>query len=356
MKARKPIPQAAIAISIVMISALIMTACGAPAGTQGTLQVEMTQTEPPVPPPAETTVAPPTEVPVPTVTLPPVLAAALPYPEALKVVTEKDIPYTRPLQPGVVEQKLDVYHPEGEGPWPVVILVPPVGNYRNTLTAMSLGKKLAGQGMVVFVPDAGTEESTYNLTVAAEENGAAIREVLEEISCGLLFAQSNAREYGGNPDNLTIFGYSIGALYGLNVALQGGQLGSSWENLAAERGGPPAQTECVEQGNVEKPDAFVSYGGDYNLGLLKQVDPELAEMLDPSANVAGNPGLKVTLLYNLKRIKDDPLEYTAKLKDALAAAGLTIELFMVDAPSLSITSRGPELDWITNAILHLAEE
>jgi Tfp pilus assembly protein PilZ len=57
---------------------------------------------------------------------------------------------------------------------------------------MSLGKQLAGQGMVVFVQAAGTQESTYTLSVADEENGNAIRQVLEEITGGLLYTQSKA--------------------------------------------------------------------------------------------------------------------------------------------------------------------
>jgi dienelactone hydrolase len=340
-------------IFLLLASALTLSGCGAPAPAKVATPNEQSATEPILPatqPPAS-----PTEVPAPTVTLPAVLAAALPYPEALKVSIEKDISYTRSLQPGVSEQKLDIYHPEGDGPWPVVLIIPPVGNYRNTLTAMSLGKKLAGQGIVVFVLDAGTAESTYNLTVAAEDNGAAIREVLEEIACGVQLAQLKAKDYGGNPDNLILFGYSIGSLYGLNAALQGEQIKSNWEAFAAKRGGPPAQTECLAEGQAVQVGAFVSYGGDFNLGFLDEVDPELAELLIPAAYAGGNPELGIALMYNLKRIQDDPLEYTSQHKEALTKAGLQPELFVVDAPSLSISSRGPELDWITNAILQYAE-
>ena len=370
-------------VLVSMISALFLAGCGAPMtfteATQveripieqspATLQVEQTPTEQS---PATLQVeqitteqssattqpsAPsPTEVFLPTATLPPVLAAALPYPEPLKVATETDLSYTKPLQPGVIEQKLDIYHPAGNGPRPLVMILPSIANYRKTLAAASLAKKLAGQGMVVFVLDLGKKESVLDrLTDMAKDNGAEIREVFEEISCGLLFAQSKVKEYGGNPDNVILLGYGIGSLYGLDVGLEGTQLESNWETFAAKRGGPPAQTQCITQGEPVKVDAMVTYAGDLKLVSLKEVDPGLAEMLDPAMVAGGNPDLKITLMYNYKMIADDPLEYTTRVKDALTAAGLQVELFMIDTPNMTITSRGPELDWITNAVLQYAK-
>lgn len=296
------------------------------------------------------------------VTLPPVRLPALPYPEALKVAMEKDLPYTKPLQPGVIEQELDIYYPAGDGPWPLVIILPSIFNFRNSLGAMSLGKKLAGQGMLVFVLDVGKKESILDqLTDTAKDNGAEIREVFEEISCGLLFARSKAKEYRGNPDNVILFGYGIGALYGLDVGLQGTQLESNWETFAAKRGGPPAQTQCITQGKPVKVDAMVTYAGFLKVVALKEVDPGLAEMMDPARVAGGNPDLKITLMYNLKMntaqiIADAPLEDTTQVKDALTAAGLPVQLLMFDGPNITITSRGPELDWITNAILQYAKQ
>ena len=367
-----------IVVLVFMISALILASCGAPMtsieATQiehiptepspSTLQVEQTPTEQrPTEQPSATTQPPtpsPSEVSLPTVTLPPVLAAALPYPEALKVATERDLPYTKPLQPGVIEQKLDIYHPVEGGPWPLVIILPSIANYRNTLAAMSLGKKLAGQGTVVLVLDIGKKESIIDhLTDMAKNNGAEIREVLEEISCGLLFAQSKAKEYSGNPDNVILFGYGIGSLYGLDVSLQGAQLESNWETFAAKRGGPPAQTQCIAQGEPVKVDAMVTWAGYLKLAALKEVDPGLADMLDPAMVAGGNPDLKTTLMYNLNQnqlVFDEPLEYTTQVKDALTEAGLQAELFTINNPNITITSQGPELDWITNAILQYVKK
>jgi len=324
-------------VLVSMISALILAGCRAPMtsteATQveyvpteqspATLQVEQTPTEqPPTEQPSATTQPPapsPTEAFLPTVTLPPVLAAALPYPEALKVATERDISFTKPLQPGVIEQKLDIYYPAGDGPWPLVIILPSIFNFRNSLGAMSLGKKLAGQGMVVFALDLGKKESILDsLTDTAKDNGAEIREVFEEISCGLIFAQSKTKEYGGNPDNVILFGYGIGGLYGLDVGLQGTQLESNWETFAAKRGGPPAQTQCITQGKPVKVDAMVTYEGFLKLAALKEVDPGLAEMMDPAMVAGGNPELKITLMYNLKMntaqiIADAPVEDTSQV-------------------------------------------
>jgi hypothetical protein len=102
--------------------------------------------------------------------------------------------------------------------------------------------------------------------------------------------------------------------------------------------------------------ALVTHGGDFNLAPLKQVNPLVAEMLDRTKYASENPNLGVTLLFNLKRINDNPLEYTMKLKDILTATGPHVVLFMVDTLSQSISSSGLELDWITNALLQYKKE
>jgi hypothetical protein len=338
---------------ISVISLLVLTGCGSPAVTVQPTITALATTQ---------AASAPTDTPAPTMELAPsaeplpaFLTVALPHLEPLQITTKKDIPYAQPSQPDVRAQNLDIYYPTENGSLPVVVIVPPINPYRNTLTAKALGEKFAGQGMVVFILDGGSEP-TYYLGEVIHNNGKLLREVLEEISCGMQFAQAKAGDYGGDPNNMIVFGYGIGATYGLDAALQGKDLETNWEVIAAKRGNPPAQIQCLAEGEPAAPKALVSYGGDFNFAGLDEVDPELAELIYPAGGASKNTGLKVTLFYNVKRYKDDILEYTTKLKDGLDTKGLPVELFMVDAPSQSICSRGPEMDWITNAILQYTKQ
>jgi len=343
-------------LSMLVLCVLLLNGCQAaspsPAATQPAAPPTEAPTKPVAPP---TQPPPPTEAPAPAPTLPAVLQAAPRQDPPLKVAVDKDIAYTKPLQAEITEKKMDIYRPEGAGPWPVIVVVPPLDNYRNTMTSQALGKAIAGQGAVVFTPDIGSQAS-YFIGQAAENNGQVLRQTLEETACALSFAKAKASDYAGNPENIIVMGYSAGALYGLDLLLQGAEMGKSWDALATKRGGPPAQVQCVAL--LEEPvavDGFVSFGGYFDVGELRQIDSELAGILDPLALAAGNPGLKVTLLFNLAKLADVPLEATTALKDALAAVGHPVELFMVTPASGSISAKGPEVGWITNALLQYAK-
>lgn len=302
-------------------------------------------------PATPTPTIPPEPSPTPTaaITLPAALQAPPRYAEALEVAQEKNIVYTSPLTSDVVEQKLDIYHPVEKGNWPVVVIVPAIGNYRGTLTSMSLGKTIAGQGAVVVVPDVGTNDS-YFVTIAAEENGVLLRQVQEEIICALRYAGARVDEFGGDPQNVVVLGTTGGALYGLDTALQGENVTSTWDKFAEKRGGPPPQTECTEKGDLPNVKALVSYMGYFYIEDLRQLDAELGDLMDPVLNAGGMPELKVTFLHKVDDV-DSPLETTQQLEAALAAAGHEVELILVIPPSTYISSNGPELSWITNAIL-----
>ena len=357
-------------IQILIITLLAVTGCqGSPpeqeqSQPQGQTSVAVhspVPTQAPTKKPAETLVPPtftPTQplMPSPTVTpsftLDPLLLATPRYDPVLKVVQEKNIAYTMPSQPDVVEQKLDIYHPEEKGSWPTVVIVPAIGNYRGVLTSMALGKAIAGQGAVVLVPDVGTNDS-YFLTVAANNNGAQLRQVQEEILCVLRFARAQAEAYGGDPGDVILLGTGLGGLYSLDTALQGENVKGMWDDFAAIRGGPPEQAGCIEQGGLPTVGALVGYMGEYYTEDLKNTDADLANLMDPNANVAGGGKLKITFLHML----DDPnnqQELIRKLKDTLSAAGNQVQLLAVNPATHSISSSGPELGWITNAILQYA--
>jgi acetyl esterase/lipase len=144
-------------------------------------------------PASTSTPIPPTNTPEAAVT-----ASALAY----TVQVTKDIEYTRPLQPDVHAQKLDVYAPEEPGPWPVVIFLPGYGANKDTAADILYANQLAGRGAVVFLPNWRGSMARES----ANRNGVRWREALEEIACAVRFARSGAADYGGDPGWLTVVG------------------------------------------------------------------------------------------------------------------------------------------------------
>ena len=102
---------------------------------------------------------------------------------------------------------LDVYAPEGRGPFPVVVFLyggawdsGERGIYR------FLGGALASHGLVVMIPD-------YRLYPAVRYPA-----FLQDNALALRWARDHAPQYGGDPANLFLMGHSAG---GYNAAMLG---------------------------------------------------------------------------------------------------------------------------------------
>jgi dienelactone hydrolase len=285
------------------------------------------------------TPVPPANTPEPAVT-----ASALAY----TVQVTKDVEYTRPLQPDVHAQELDVYAPEQPGPWPVVIFVPGYGANKDTAADILYARELAGRGAVVFLPNWRGSMARES----AKKNGVRWREALEELACAVRFARAGAADYGGDPGWLTVVGgRSVGE--SLVQALVGDE-SAAWDQFAAARGGPLPQVECVASEASAGVDAYVAWAeAPTEMDFLKDLDPELWKLCGPLAHFGENLNLRVRLLRGAQDQRVS-LERITAFQQAMQAAGYDATLTALaegdDAPPWS----GPAFETLIGAILEAA--
>ncbi len=162
---------------------------------------------------------------------------------------------------------LDVVAPTTGGPWPVVVAFHGDPSSVGKSWMLPMATDIAGRGRVVFVPDWGHTAAEWQSEASLEEQWSSL---VRELRCAVVFAKSNAADYGGDPGHITLYGYSAGG----NAALMAGLTES--EPLEA----------CVETGAGVVPQAVVSGDGDVLLGAAVW-DAHLAE--EPEAFYAFAP-------------------------------------------------------------------
>jgi predicted esterase len=234
----------------------------------------------------------------------------------------KDIVYAKALSADAKDVAFDVYAPAGTGPWPVVIWV--AGGESTKFDAGPFGRKLAEQGLVVFVPDVAhpTNEGF------AADPWTTDRMIGEQAACVVRHVRAIAADHGGSPDRVTWAGTSLGGVIGLSAALADPQLDKAWETAAAKRGGPPAQFSCVTPTGSATIDAIAMSSGAMNLDLWPDVyaaDPELLDFATATYRVGDNPGLKVRMI-NGTADEDVPIAAARATADRLTAAGYDVKL------------------------------
>lgn len=265
------------------------------------------------------------------------------------VEVTKDVEYVALLEPGAPVQKLDVYAPTEQGPWPIVVLMPQIFQSKDSTTYTSLGEELAGRGVVVFVPQRRSQSAT--VIEAAENNGTDFREVHESCACAVRFARERAAGFGGDPGYVTVFGHGGTAL---ETALIGDDLQELWEEVASLRGGPLRQTECLAGGTSAHVDAFVEYGADFEIfEVLEELDPGLWELTSFFALIGRNPSLRVHIV---RGEGDAPtyLDRAIKYHQALVEAGYDARLTVLGSGGTTIPWSGPDREGLIQAILEMA--
>lgn len=239
------------------------------------------------------------------------------------VQVNKDILYVEPLQSNVSEQRLDVYAPNGEGPWPVIVFLHGLSQTKERFIEESLW--IAEQGIVVYT----INWPNWNSAIAIQENGRGFRETYEVLSCAVRYAKATAANFGGNPSKIILVGYSAGARYGSWFALSGDTNVTKWEEISATRGGPNSQVSCLVDGYSPNVDAFVGIGGHYAfIENLKDKDVDLYNVVSPFAQIGERPELSVRLLHGDE--DDFPISFSAKLNDVLETSGYDTELIIFD--------------------------
>jgi len=240
------------------------------------------------------------------------------------VEVTSDVVYATLLQPDVTEQRLDVYTPKEAGTWPVVVFLHGLDATKEGHIKES--KALAEQGAVVFT----VNWPTWIVDLAARENGKGFREMSEVLSCAIGFARATASDYGGDPSQVTLVGFSYGAAYGAWVSLAGDDLDRLWEQFAATRGGPPPQVECVVSRVSASVDAFVGIGGRYGFAEpLQERDPELWQIASPYAHLGQDLDLRVRLIHG-ERDSTVRSKHSVQFNDVLAEAGYDTSLTLFD--------------------------
>jgi acetyl esterase/lipase len=203
----------------------------------------------------------------------------------------------------IVEQEIDaeVTLPDGEGPFPTVVLVHGGGWVSGGPGIMRpLADHLAGSGFL-------TVNTRYRLATLEHP---AFPEAIEDVACAVRYAAGHPQSDG----SVTVIGHSAGAHIGAVVALTGDMY----------------QGECPFSGSGT-PDRFVGLAGPYDvtrIGLAMSVffgegpaaNPEAWSAGNPQALADGNPGLVALIMYGeLDGLVDD--RFAFDFRDALAASG-----------------------------------
>ncbi|MDH4136042.1 MAG: alpha/beta hydrolase [Anaerolineae bacterium] len=240
------------------------------------------------------------------------------------VEVTSDVVYATPLQTVGAAQRLDVYTPKEAGTWPVIVFLH--GWNATKEGHIKESQAIAEQGAVVFT----VNWPTWIGDFAARENGMRFREMYEVLSCAIRFARATASDYGGDPSQVTLVGFSYGAETGAWVALAGDDLDRLWEEFASIRGGPPPQVECVVSGGSANVDAFVGIAGEYHrVEPLQERDPELWQIASPYAHLGQNLDLRVRLIHG-ERDSTTRSEHSVQFNDVLAEAGYDTSLTLFD--------------------------
>jgi acetyl esterase/lipase len=104
------------------------------------------------------------------------------------------------------EWTLDVFYPTGDGPWPLVVVLPPA------MSVDYVGVNLAERGVVAVVADSWTIEGWV-------DPAPHLYGEMDRAACVVGWAQAHASDYSANPDATTVDGYSGGAMAATWVGL-----------------------------------------------------------------------------------------------------------------------------------------
>ena len=140
----------------------------------------------------------------------------------------------------------DVFEPGagGEGQTPIVVMLHGTAGERSRLH--DLARRVAADGVLVYVPSWPVIDQVQGYPEATDE---PYRRQAEVVVCTLRHIRRTAVERGGDPDDLTVFGHSGGAMVGAQVAMVSEP---PWPGIDCDAGTPHA------------PQRFIGTAGDYN--------------------------------------------------------------------------------------------
>lgn len=215
-----------------------------------------------------------------------------------------------------VPLRLDIYMPDTDGPWPVVLFLHGGGwrdGDKSQLNSSEVAKLLNPLGYVVA-------SANYRLYPDAR-----FPAMIEDVKCAVRFMRANAAKYSLNTDHIVAWGVSAGghlaALLGTTDASQGWDVG-----------------EHLEQSS--KVQAVVDIAGPSDLTLgFKTVGLRNAALnafgIDKQLRIAGSPvtyasaGDASFLILNGDKDPLIPIEQGQAMYNSLLQAGVTAQLVIV---------------------------
>ena len=230
-----------------------------------------------------------------------------------EITVTEDIDYTESKQ-------LDVYAPVSGSAQPVVVFLHGGDPTRSpdTRRARPEAFALAAQGLVVYVP---------HWASLGPAGGS------QDTVCATAFAQATADEYGGDPERVTLSGYSSGG-YGAAVL---GLIGDE----------PPLPvSDCLVDPTMDLPGAIVAGGtpffvaeaariGAYPLPEWTDLTPDQVDAFDPYLVLGRNPDVHIVLVVGENDVGGGGLgeipiaESNLEYYQALVDAGYDAELVLL---------------------------
>lgn len=171
------------------------------------------------------------------------------------------------------ELLMDVYAPDGDGPWPVVVAFHGLDSRgKDSLDNIPLAEAAAAEGMLVFTPSwIVWDPPPFPFTI---ETFNGWREIA---GCAVAFAQETARALGGDPGTTVLYGFSGGAGAALIAATQP----TSEPIQGCESDAAPTSAQGIVLGDgvyfLHNPDFDTAFDAD-----LEAMQGQVAALVDPA--------------------------------------------------------------------------
>jgi acetyl esterase/lipase len=170
---------------------------------------------------------------------------------------------------GSLPPLLDVYAPKRAGLWPLVVMLH--GGGVDTLWLSDWATQVARRGAVVFVPEWSRLLESELASITAAEFGASQIGSFGDVAAAIRFARGTGARYGGDPERLTLFGHSAGAMEAASEAFSG---------ASASKGG-------LEGAGSTIPESLVLFDGDWMIASIPMwnrllaADPGIMQIATP---------------------------------------------------------------------------
>jgi acetyl esterase/lipase len=200
--------------------------------------------------------------------------------------------------------------------------------------ARGLGRALAAQGAVVFIP----EYQSY------EPPADRITKGPEDAACALRLARAKGVDFGGDPNRVILVGHSAGGAFGALVALAGDEY----------------HGDCLVTGETALPDLFIGLDGAYDIlrytpeSRLREAPPEQWLRISPYATIGIAP-LRPDLSFHLfVGLEEGLLQDAQAFRDALHGAGYHVSLTQFPGvdPMYMASGNHANMVWAISTLMH----